>query len=69
MKKILPIILVLAGIALIAYGFITWQDSKAVLEIGELEVSASDQSGTNKGLIFLAIGVISAIAGLYTWKK
>ncbi|MCB0476183.1 MAG: hypothetical protein KDC69_10935 [Flavobacteriaceae bacterium] len=69
MKKIVPIILVIAGLALLIYGFTTWQDSKAVLEIGKLELSAGDQEQSNQGILFLVLGVIALGGGLLSWKK
>lgn len=68
-SNLIGIVLVVIGIALLAYGFTTFQDSKAVLEIGDLELSAGDQSQSNQGILFLVLGGLALVGGIVTWKK
>lgn len=64
MKRTIGIILLVLGIALGIYGFTQYDNSKAGIEIGNLEISAKDEGKSNVAFITMIIGGVGLIAGL-----
>ena len=64
MKRTLGILLIVLGIALGIYGFTKMEDSGGDIQIGDLEISAQDQSKQNQAYIMMGIGGVGLIAGL-----
>ncbi len=64
MKRTLGILLIVLGIALGIYGFTKMEDSGGDIQIGDLEISAKDQSKQNQAYIMMGIGGVGLIAGL-----
>ena len=69
MKNILVALLLLAGIALAAYGVHTYQESTAELNILGLELSARDKGGQQSAYMYMGLGALGIIAGLLLWRK
>lgn len=62
MKKLLGILLILAAIALGIFGYKKYDENKADLKIGDLELSAKNTSGNY--WIYWGIGGISLVIGI-----
>jgi len=58
MKKILPFILVLVGVALVYLGVVTYQDATANLDIFGLNLKASDNSGQTAAFVYFGAGIV-----------
>lgn len=62
-KKIVPLILLIAGLGLAIWGFTKQQDTGTSLEIGDLEISAKDEKASTTNYVIIGAGVVSFIAG------
>ena len=69
MKKILSVLLIIVGIAAIAYGWIDYQESQELIEIGELEVEAGQQKPQQSTILYWIGGGVAIVAGLLTWPR
>lgn len=63
MKRILPIGLIVIGIALGIMGFSKLNDSGGSIEIGDLELSAEDSGSKNQAYVMLGGGALCLILG------
>lgn len=63
MKKIIAIILIVVGLGLAYMGYDTVSNSQASLEIGDLEISAGDQSQKQTGYVYFGLAVAALIGG------
>ena len=69
MKKIIGLILIVAGIALGVMGFGQVSDSQnSVGIIGDLEISVDNEKGKTNGFIMIGAGVVALIGGVYLVK-
>ncbi|RNL83411.1 hypothetical protein ED312_15145 [Sinomicrobium pectinilyticum] len=64
MKKVIAIILIVAGLAAGYMGINKLGDSESGLEIGDFEIKAEDTSTKNTAYAYLGGGVICLIAGI-----
>ena len=69
MKTLLAAILLILGIALAAYGVHVYQESTAHLDILGINLSARDKSGQQSAYMYVALGGIGILAGLFLWRK
>lgn len=69
MRSLLGILLVVGGIVLGYFGFQKMQDNKAGVKIGDLEITAKDQSNTTSAWVMIAGGVVAVIAGAVSLSK
>lgn len=64
MNKVISIGLIVIGIGLGIFGFTEIDDNTKSLEIGNLELSAQNDSESNKGYLLLGVGAIFLIGGV-----
>ncbi len=69
MKKIIPAILLIAGILLAVKGIQTIQSATAGVEFFGLEINASDESGQTAGIMYLVLGAAALFGSYVSWKK
>lgn len=69
MKQTIGIILVIVALALGYLGYDKMQNSKAGIKIGDLEISATDQSSSKDGYLFFAFGAVALVGGLVMLSK
>lgn len=63
MKSIIGIILIVVALFFAYRGYQKFDESKSAVEIGDLELSASDASGKETAYIYWGIGLIALLAG------
>jgi hypothetical protein len=63
MKKIIAIILIVVGLGLAYMGYDTVSNSRASIEIGDLEISAGDQSQKQTGYVYFGLAAVALIGG------
>jgi len=63
MKKILPIILILGGLALGYFGFTKLDNSSTGVEIGNLEIKAEDKESSGMAYIMIGLGIALIVGG------
>lgn len=66
--KVLKLILILVGVALIIFGLYNAFVPQEVVEIGNLEVSAKEGL-SNQTLAMIALGVLALLAGAFIKKR
>jgi hypothetical protein len=69
MKNPLGIILIIAALVLGYVGYDKMQNSKAGIKIGDLEISATDNSSNQTAYVFLGLGAVCLIGGLVIMSK
>lgn len=69
MKTPLGIILAVAGIALVIYGITMFGDSGESASILGVELVAKDNGMRMQSFMFMGIGVVALLGGLYVIKK
>lgn len=69
MKKIVPIVLVVLGVALGVMGFMQMGDSSSSLSVGDVEISATDESSQTQAYVLLGLGALGVIAGAGMMSK
>ncbi len=69
MKKIIPIILLIAGLALAVKGIDTIQSSTTNVSFLGININASNESGQTAGIMYLLLGLGALVGGYMTWKK
>lgn len=69
MKKIISLLLIIIGIAALVYGFIEYQESQELLEIGQLEVETGDKTPGKTAVWYWIGGGVAIIAGLLSWRR
>ncbi len=69
MKKPFPILLMVAGIALVLFGINTFQESTASVSFLGLDINASDESGQTAAILYLVLGGVSLVAGYLMYRK
>ncbi|MFK8007577.1 MAG: hypothetical protein AB8H03_14455 [Saprospiraceae bacterium] len=63
MKKLLPIILIIAGLALGFFGFQKLNNSSAGIEIGSIELKAEDEESSNMAYGMIGLGIAFLVGG------
>ncbi len=69
MKSILPIILVIAGLAFAYLAITTFQDSTANVEVLGIDLSASDEGGQMTAALYGVLAVACLGVGALTFRK
>jgi len=69
MKKIISIVLIVAGIGLAVMGFGKLDDSTASLEIGGLELSAQNNEGSSTAYIMMGLGALLLVGGVVSLSR
>ncbi|AOW19302.1 hypothetical protein [Urechidicola croceus] len=68
-KKIIGILLVLGSLALGYTGFNKVANNNASIEVLDLEVDVSNDSGKTEGYVYIAAAVALFIGGIYSINK
>lgn len=66
MNKIIGAVLIIAGLAVGYVGFNKISDSTKSANVLGLKIEASNKSGKQQGYLFLGLGVILLVGGIYT---
>jgi hypothetical protein len=61
--KILPVLLIVAGLALGIFGYTKLDDSSASISIGDAEISATDEGGRTEAYVIMGLGVVCLVIG------
>lgn len=61
--KIVPVLLLVAGIALGIFGYTRLDDSSASISLGDAEISATDEGGRTQAYVLMGIGVVCLVLG------
>ena len=69
MNKSLKTLLIVVGIALIAYGLYTMFSPDAVIDAGPISIEASDNSVSTQTIVVLVLGALALAAALFAKKK
>lgn len=69
MKSTPGLILVLAGIALAVYGVMLFGDSGSSASVLGMEMSVQDNDLRMQSYLFMGLGVVAFIGGLFLAKK
>ncbi len=67
--KIIGILLMVGGIALGYMGITKIADNSAAIEILDLEIDVSNESGKEQGYIYLGLAVLLFAGGIYSLRK
>ncbi|MCB9287902.1 MAG: hypothetical protein H6560_11345 [Lewinellaceae bacterium] len=69
MKKAFVLFLLIAGIVLVVLAVNTYQESSASLDVLGLKLSAHDQSGQQRAILYFIFGLVSLAGSYLVWKK
>lgn len=69
MKRNLGILLIVIGVGLGIFGFTKFDDSQSGIEIGDLEISAENQSAKNDAYVWLGLGALLLVGGIFLINK
>ena len=69
MKKLLPVILIIAGIGLAVLGVTTFQNSTADVSFLGLDISASDKSGQQAAILYFVVAAVCLFTGYRLQRK
>jgi len=64
MKKILPLILIIGGLALGYFGFTKLDNSSKGIEIGNLEIKAEDKESSSMAYVMIGLGILMVVGGV-----
>jgi hypothetical protein len=67
--KIIGILLLIGGIALGYMGITKIADNSAAVEILDLEIDVSNESGKEQGYIYLGVAALLFVGGVYALRK
>lgn len=67
--KIVGILLIIAGVFLGYLGITTVSDNSASVEVLDLELDVSNESGKEKGYIYLGLAVVLFAGGIYSLNR
>lgn len=62
--RILGIILLVGGILLGYFGYQKYDENKADIKIGDLQLSAKDKNNTSTAYIMMGAGIVALIGGV-----
>lgn len=69
MKNLLPLLLVLGGLALFFYGITLFNDSTASVKLLGMELGVSDEGMQKEAVLFSVLGIVSFAGGIFLMKK
>jgi len=69
MKRIISILLIIIGVAAVIYGFIEYQESQELIEVGQLEVETGSKSPGQTAIWYWIGGGVAIVAGLLTGRR
>ena len=69
MKKLLPIILIIGGLALGFFGFQKLDNSSTGIEIGPLELKAEDKESSTMAYGMIGLGIAFLVGGVVQATK
>ncbi len=69
MKNPLGIVLAVAGLALAIYGIMLFGDSGESASVLGIDVSVQDNDMRMRAFMFLGLGILTLIGGLFVMKK
>ena len=69
LRKIIGILLIVGGLALGYKGVTEISDNSASIEVLDLEIDVSNNSGKQQGYIYLGLAVLLFVGGIYTLNK
>ncbi|MCO6491165.1 MAG: hypothetical protein J5I98_22295 [Phaeodactylibacter sp.] len=69
MKKLMAILLLIAGIVLIVLAVNTYQEASASLEVLGMELSAQNESGQQRAVLYLVLGLVSLTGSYLAWRR
>ena len=69
MKRTISIILIIVAVVLGVLGIQTLNDSGGSIEIGDLELSAEDNSKENTAYIYFGLCAVALIGGIVMLRK
>jgi hypothetical protein len=69
MKKILPLLLIVAGIGLAVMGITTYQESTASVSVLGLDISASDEGGQQTAILYFVVAAVCLFGGYSLYRK
>jgi TRAP-type C4-dicarboxylate transport system permease small subunit len=64
MKSLIGILLIIAALVLGYFGYDKMQNSKAGIKIGDLEISATDNSSHTSAYVLLGFGALCLVGGI-----
>lgn len=67
--KIIGIVLMVGGIALGYMGITKISDNSASVEILDLEIDISNESGKEQGYLYLGVAILLFAGGVYSLRK
>ena len=67
--KIIGIVLMVGGIALGYMGITKISDNSAFVEILDLEIDISNESGKEQGYLYLGVAILLFAGGVYSLRK
>lgn len=65
----MAILLLIAGIVLIVLAVNTYQEASASLEVLGMELSAQNESGQQKAVLYLVLGLVSLTGSYLAWRR
>ena len=69
MKKIITVVMLVAGLFLGYKGIMLLQDASSSIKIGDLKLSTSDTDERNTAYLYLGGSAVLLIGGIYYIKK
>ncbi len=69
MKKVFALLLLVAGIVLLVQAVNTYQEASASIEVLGLELSAHEESGQQRAVLYFIFGLASLAGSYLVWRK
>lgn len=69
MKNLLPILLILGGIALGIYGITMFGDSSSSVDVLGVELGVEDNDMKTQAFLFMGLGLAALIGGVFLLRK
>jgi LPXTG-motif cell wall-anchored protein len=69
MKKLLPLLLLVAAVALAIYGAQLYQEATASISLLGLDIEASDKGSQQNAFLFLGLAVLCGVGSVVLWRR